>query len=327
MKTFPAARLLAAPVLVAGLMAACTSSAGVPSATPASQPAASVPASAQVPASLPVPSSSAQSTDESIALKVYFVMHDSRAIEFLVPVHRSVPRTKEVAAAAMRALLAGPTAHERSGKYPGRHGQLATLSTALPGDTRLLRIDIRNRIATVDLSGAFSSGDQVAFVYRQAQIVYTLTQFPSVDGVRFRVDGAPMSAIEGHEGTAVAGPATRRFYFDQRGGVSVDEPAWGAPVADSVHVKGETTSDAVIRVALVDGATDRIIVEQRVHASCLPCIAPDAWGPFEARLSMPAGTRPADLRLRVTEPPSRTGGSPRVVEYLLGTPVSASVTP
>jgi spore germination protein GerM len=317
MKTFPSARLLAAPALLAGLLAACTSGAGVPVSTPAGQPPPSLPAS--VSASLPVPSASAKSTHETIALKVYFEMHDPRGIESLVPVHRSIPWTEDVAAGAMRALLAGPTAEERSG-HPGRHGQLAPLSTALPGATRLLGIDIQNRIATVDLSGAFSSGDQVATVHRQAQVVYTLTQFPSVDGVKFRVDGAPMSAIEGHEGTAITGPATRRFYFDQRRSVFVDEPAWGAPVGDSFLVTGETTSDSEIRVAVVDGATGRIIAEQRVRASCHPCIAPDAWGPFEARLSMPAGTRPADLRLRITEPPSSEGGSPMVVDYLLGTP-------
>jgi hypothetical protein len=225
-----------------------------------------------------------------------------------------------VEAAAMQALLAGPTAQERSGT-PGRHGQLAPLSTALPRATRLLRIDIRNRIATVDLSGAFSSSDPVATVHRQAQVVYTLTQFPSVDGVKFRVAGAPMSAIEGHEGTPITGPATRRFYFDQRRSVFVDEPAWGAPVSDSVRVTGETTRDSAIHVAVVDGATGRIIAEQRVRASCHPCMAPAPWGPFEARLSMPTGTRPADLRLRIWEPPSSQGGSTTVVDYPLGSPV------
>jgi germination protein M len=313
MKTFPSARLLAAPALLAGLLAACTSGAGVPFATPTSQPPPSLPAP-------PVPSSSAQPTDATIALKVYFLMHDPRGIESLVPVHRSVPRTEKVAAAAMWALLAGPTAEEQSGNYPGRHGQLAPLSTALPGATRLLGIDIQNRIATVDLSGAFSSGDPVVTVHRQAQVVYTLTQFPTVDGVKFRVDGAPMSAIEGHEGTAITGPATRRFYFDQRRSVFVVEPAWGDPVGDSVRVTGETTRDSAIRVAVVDGATGRIIAEKRVRASCPPCIAPDAWGPFEARLSMPTGTRPAELRLRIWEPPSSKGGSTTVVDYPLGSP-------
>jgi len=176
MKTFPSARLLAAPALLAGLLAACTSGAGVPFATPTSQPTPSLPAS--VPASLPalpVPLASAKSTHETIAIKVYFGMHDPRGIESFVPVYRSVPLTEDVEAAAMRALLAGPTAEEQSGNYRGRHGPLPSLSTALPGATRLLGIDIQNRIATVDLSGAFSSGDQVATVHRQAQVVYTLT--------------------------------------------------------------------------------------------------------------------------------------------------------
>jgi germination protein M len=325
MKTIRSVRLIAAPALLAGLLMACTSGTAGPVATPSPEIVPTEPAAvsaSQSPASQPVPSASAESTDETLALKVYFLIGDGDPSEDflpLVPVQRSVPQTEDAAAAAMRELLAGPTADERSGSYPGRGGGLSPLSTTVPRDASLLGIDIQDGIATVDLSGDFGAGDDlVLLVYRQAQVVYTLTQFPTVDRVDFRLDGEPMAAIEGHEGSAPGGPATRGFYFDQRRSVFVDEPAWGAIVGDAVDVTGETDLDAELRFALVDGATDKILAEQAVHASCDPCSAPDSWGRFEARLPMPAGPRPADLRLRIWEPPSSEGGPITVIDYPLG---------
>lgn len=271
------------------------------------------------PAPQPVPSASAGPADETLVLKVYFLMHDPRELEFLVPVERSVPQTEAVAAAAMRELLVGPTDDEQSGRYPGRTGQLASLSTAVPAGTKLLSIDIHDGIATVDLSGEFRTGDEIGdFVYRQAQIVYTLTQFPTVEGVAFRIEGEPAVIIEGHEATNSTGPATRELYFDQRRSVFVDDPAWGAPVGDMIRVTGETTSESELRFALIDGATDRILAEQTVRAACDPCMAPDAWGPFEARLSLPVGPLPSDVRLRIWEPPYMEGRPTIAFDYPLG---------
>ena len=241
-----------------------------------------------------------------------------RGVGYLIPVQRSVPQTEDVTAAAIRELLAGPTAEERAGIYPGRRGRLFPLSTAVPVDAQLLGIEIEDGVATVDLSGDFGSGELDAHVYRQAQIVYTLTQFPTVDRVAFRLDGTPMAAIEGHEGTALVGPARRNSYFDQRRPVFVDDPASGAPVGDVIRVSGGTTSESELRFALIDGATDTILAEQTVRAVCDPCMAPDAWGAFEARLSLPAGARPADLRLRIWEPPYTEGGPTTVFDYPLG---------
>jgi len=321
MNAIRSARLIAGPALFAALLTACTTGPGV-SVAPTGSPAMS---ESRSPAFHPTPSPSAEPTEAAIALKVYFLMNDPRAIQSLVPVQRSVPPTEDLAAATIRELLAGPTADERSGRYPERHGQLPTFSTAVPPDTKLLGIDIQDGIATVDLSADFGSGDETT-VLRQAQVVYTLTQFSTVDGVKFRVDGAPMDAIEGHEGTVSAGPATRNLYFDQRRSVFVDEPAWVANVADAVLVRGETTSDADIRIALIDGATDAILAEQAVHASC-PCMAPAPWGQFEARLPMPAGPRPSDLRLRIWEPPFSEGGPATVVDYAIGSEIAATASP
>jgi hypothetical protein len=145
-----------------------------------------------------------------------------------------------------------------------------------------------------------------------------ISLLPTVEGVAFRIEGEPAVIIEGHEGTNSTGPATRELYFDQRRSVFVDDPAWGAAVGDVIRVSGETTRESELRFALIDGATDRILAEQTVRAAFDPCMAPDAWGPFEARLSLPVGPLPSDLRLRIWEPPYMEGGPTIAFDYPLG---------
>ena len=82
----------------------------------------------------------------------------------------------------MNALLGGPTARERG----------IGMSTDIPAGTALRGVAIAGGVATVDLSSAFAaSGTTPSMTARLAQVVYTLTQFPSVGkGVLFKVDGA-----------------------------------------------------------------------------------------------------------------------------------------
>ena len=102
--------------------------------------------------------------------------------------HRRVAPTKAVGRAAVEQLLAGPTADE----------QAAGLHTEIPAGTELLDLDIADGAATVDLSGEFvSGGGSLSMRARLAQVVYTLTQFPTVDGVAFRIDGKPTTTFGG----------------------------------------------------------------------------------------------------------------------------------
>ncbi len=94
-------------------------------------------------------------------------------------VTRSVD-TPGVAANAIRALIQGPTAEEEG----------AGLASAVPADTLLLGLDIDDGLATIDLSLEFEEGaGSFSMTSRLAQVVYTLTQFPSIDRVDFRLDG------------------------------------------------------------------------------------------------------------------------------------------
>ena len=99
--------------------------------------------------------------------------------------------------AAMKALLAGPSAKERAPKWP--------IKTLIPAGTKLLGIEISGGLATVDLSAEFASlspddvwgGGSYSLHGRVAQVVYTLTQFTTVDRVTFKLDGKPVKVLFG----------------------------------------------------------------------------------------------------------------------------------
>jgi spore germination protein GerM len=124
--------------------------------------------------------------------------------ERLIPQLRTHAPTRLVATAAVSALLAGPTPAERT----------AGIATAVPAGTRLLGISINQGVATVDLtSGYQSGGGSLSMQLRLAQVVYTLTQFPTVKTVRFALDGAPVNVFSG-EGIVLDHPAGRSDYAD-----------------------------------------------------------------------------------------------------------------
>jgi spore germination protein GerM len=121
---------------------------------------------------------------------------------YAVAVTRAVPATPEVAGNAIRALLAGPTDAELDGG----------LSSAIPADTLLLGISIEDGLATIDLGREFEAGGgSFSMLGRLAQVVYTLTQFPTIDSVRFKLDGQPVTVFSG-EGILLEKPVTRGDY-------------------------------------------------------------------------------------------------------------------
>jgi hypothetical protein len=116
----------------------------------------------------------------------------------VVGVPRQVPAVEGIGAETVRALLAGPTPSEAAAGY----------ATAIPPDTRLLGLAIDDGLATVDLSSEFESGGGSASVtLRLAQVVCTLDAFPTVDRVRFHLDGEEVEVFSG-EGVVADGPVS-----------------------------------------------------------------------------------------------------------------------
>jgi len=170
----------------------------------------------------------------TMGVKIYFMLEgggsDYRPGPFLVSVYREVPETEGVARAAMSALLAGPTADEKA--------SVPAMSSAIPADTMLLGIRIDDGLATVDLSREFEAGGGTfSMAARLAQVVFTLTQFPTVQEVEFHLDGEAVT-IFSSEGIIMDDPVGRADYQDLTPAVFIDDPAYGAPVTNPIRVRG-----------------------------------------------------------------------------------------
>lgn len=171
---------------------------------------------------------------QTMGVKVYFMLEgggsDYRPGPFLVSVYREIPQTQQVATAAVQALIAGPTADEKA--------SVPALSSAVPADTMLLGISITDGLAHVDLSSEFESGGGTfSMAARLAQVVFTLTQFPTVQEVEFRLDGESVTVFSS-EGIIIEGPVGREDYQELTPAIFVDDPAYGAPVTNPIRVRG-----------------------------------------------------------------------------------------
>jgi hypothetical protein len=222
--------------------------------------------------------------------------------EGLVPILREVPATRAVAAAAMRELLRGPKGAELDAS--------PAMSSAIPDGTRLLGVDIADGTATVDLSGEFAAGGgTTSTLARLAQVVYTLTQFGTVDRVRFALDGEPVRSF-GSEGLILDGPVNRADYREMLPSIFVDRPAWGAAAGNPMRLSGiANTFEAQFMVQVLDGR-GRVIAEEPVLATC----GTGCWGTFKVDVAYDI-ERAQYGTLRVFEPSAKDGSPIKVVEY------------
>jgi hypothetical protein len=175
--------------------------------------------------------------------------------EYVGVAHRSVSGV-EVAHRAVEELLAGPTAAEvRAG-----------LGSAIPAGTEVHEVDIADGVATVDLSKRFESGGGSASMsLRVAQVVLTLTQFPTVDSVAFQLDGRDVTAIGG-EGVVVDPPLDRADVEDALPAILVEDPAPGDRLDSTVELSGTANVfEAVLEVEL--RARGRLLDHAPVTAS------------------------------------------------------------
>jgi len=181
---------------------------------------------------------------ENTIVRAYYFLGSFSDNAGLTPVLREVPTTQAVGAAAVNALLAGPNEAEL--------GARPAMYTAIPDGTRLLGLSIQGGIATVNLSREFESGGGSASVLgRLAQVVFTLTQFPTVQGVKFQLDGEPVEVFSG-EGVVLSEPVGRDDYYDQLPTIFLDRPAWGGVPNNPARVMGlANTFEATDRKSVV----------------------------------------------------------------------------
>ncbi len=168
--------------------------------------------------------------------------------EYLGVVTREVPETPALARAAMEELLAGPTATETGWG----------LSSEAPEGTRLLGLTIDGGTARVDLSGEYDAGGgTLSMTMRLAQVVYTLTQFSTVDRVVLMMDGDVVDVFGG-EGIMLDEPQERGDYEYVLPAIFLESPTPGATVGNPVRLTGTAnTFEAAFMVRILgrDGST------------------------------------------------------------------------
>jgi hypothetical protein len=159
----------------------------------------------------------------------------------------------------MNELLAGPIANE-SGKQ--------VVTSAVPEDSRLLGLTIDDGIATVDLSTEFESGGGSASIFtRLGQVVFTLTQFPTVQSVLFQIEGRPVTVFSS-DGIVLDGPVGRADYEDLLPAIFVDRPAYGASLDNPARITGSANVfEATFIITLLDASGARI-AETQAMATC-----------------------------------------------------------
>ena len=304
---------IVAIVAVLALVAACGPGTGDLGsvASPAPTSVASVDAPSPEPTggatSTPTPTGSVEPSATALpegttTVRAYFFLGSFTHPAGLAPVLREIPKTQAVATAAMNAVIDGPGASEINTS--------PAMYTTIPEGTRLLGLTIANGVATVNLSKEFESGGGSASVLgRLAQVVYTLTQFPTVQKVAFELDGQPVTTFSG-QGVVLDHPVGRADYTDQLPAIFVDRPAWGAALGNTARLAGLTdVFEATFRYTVLDG-TGSQLVDNQAMASC----GSGCWGTFDLVFQYQV-TTPQWGTLRVYDRSARDGTPENVTEY------------
>jgi germination protein M len=239
--------------------------------------------------SSPSPSASGAPVGTTV-IRTYFWLGGPDGSAGLVATLRDIPSTKAVATAAVTALLSGPSSTESA----------RSISSQIPDGTQLLGLTIDNGLATIDLSSEFAAGGgTTAYQTRLAQVVYTLTQFPTVKSVTILIEG---------NGDSVA--LNRADYVQLLPAIWVDRPAWNAAAGNPIHVTGSAdVFEAAFRVAVLDGS-GKVLADQQVMATC----GTGCRGTFDTSVAYTIAKAQYGT-LRVYEPSAQDGSPQNVRDY------------
>jgi hypothetical protein len=251
-RLLPLLVIVAAVVIVAGaaLLAACGGSTGGATSESTATVTPTSPATGTTePTAAPSASPTAAAT--TTTLRLCFLRGDKLGMA-----ERQVPHTTMPATESLKALLAGPKGGEPE----------AGLSTAIPAGTHLLGLSIDNGLATVDLSSEFAGGGSDESASRRAaEVVYTLTRFPTVKRVALTVGGEPFSP------TGTAGSTLKEWsradFRSLEPNIFVETPGVGADLSSPFTFSGTASvNEGTVLARLVD-SSGRRIVEVVVTAS------------------------------------------------------------
>lgn len=227
-------------------------------------------------------------------LQVWLVRGDG-----LVQVVRKHAVTPAPARAAIEDLLAGPTANERA----------AGLSTAIPKGTKLLGISLHHKVATIDLTSEYAKGGgALSMQSRLGQVVYTLTQFPTIKSVLFHLDGAPVHVFSS-EGIVLDHAVGRSDYVNLLPPITVAKPAPGQRVNSPVTVSGSANVfEANVSIEVLD-AHGNVVGKTHTLATC----GTGCRGKFSAQVAFHVTTQQPGTIVVHDDDAAGTGTPPHIV--------------
>jgi hypothetical protein len=174
------------------------------------------------------PSASAEVTPDGVMTIQAWFTRGGR----LFPALRTQPRTLATSRLALTELTEGPTPPETA----------AGVGNAVPTNLAFTIPGIAGGVATVDLPASFYTGGADVIRLRQAQVVYTLTQFSTVSRVDFRNGGA-----------ATGLPGSRADYADLLPAIVVTSLTIGQRISNPVTIAGTANVfEATVSIAILD---------------------------------------------------------------------------
>jgi len=210
----------------------------------------------------------------------------------------TVTRPGTTAEAAVRALIAGPTAAEKQQK----------ITSTVPRRTALRGVSVANGVATVDLGRRFASGRRAeVLAARVAQLVLTATAVPGVTSVQLLIDGGtPLGLFPGYATKFTITAADVRDE-DVPAPEEPPEPAEKDPSASVRALQDRLADLGFLPRSGVDG--------QAGEQTRFAVLAFQKW----ARLDRDgvAGPRTREALARAKRPTPRTKGSGRRIDVLL----------
>jgi hypothetical protein len=236
-------RLIVTLIAGAGFLAsACgPSGSGTPASTsPGTQSAAPI---GQATGAAVVSPSTSHKTPATITIETWLTQGEKIFLTY-----RTRPTTTATSRLALTELIAGPSGAESA----------AGVGNAIPSDIAFT-VTVSGGVATVDLSGWFYDASPARARLRQAQVVYTLTQFPTIARVGFQKDGQ-----------ATAAPVGRADYADLLPQILVTGPVVGQRLSSPVTVTGiAATYESSVYLRLLD-ANGKEIASAYTMAHCVP---------------------------------------------------------
>jgi germination protein M len=214
----------------------------------------------------------AAEVEEPVQVNVYFVRNGKLAL-----VHRviAMPEGKRIARATMQLLMDGPTEQELA----------FGVTSAIPflANVEDVQLESATGIATVTLTREFNDsvwGGSAGL--RFAQIVYTLTQFPTIERVRVQAEtSARYGGEDDPEVVAGLGVLYDRTDLDGTlGGAFFDGPAIGDVISSPLRLTGyANVFEGQFQVHLTD------LAGTEIGAQWLSASWGETHGTFDAELA------------------------------------------